>query len=84
VHEQNGHKFVQRQFYQVVLCAYCREFLLNAAGMQCEDCKYVCHKKCFGNVVTKCISKSNAETVREAIVSSSIYDDVLMGLIGQG
>lgn len=31
--------------------------------MQCEDCRYVCHKKCFNHVVTKCISKSNAETV---------------------
>lgn len=63
VHEQNGHKFVLKQFYTVILCAYCRDFLLNAAGMKCEDCNYVCHKKCFSNVVTKCISKSSAETV---------------------
>ena len=52
----NGHKFVQRQFYQIILCAFCNEFLLNAAGYQCEDCRYTCHKKCYQNVVTKCIS----------------------------
>ena len=64
VQEQNGHKFVLRQFYTLAICAFCREFLLNGIGMQCEDCKYLCHKKCLNHVVTKCISKSNAETVR--------------------
>lgn len=59
VHEMNGHKFVQRQFYQIIMCAFCSEFLLNAAGYQCEDCRYTCHKKCYEKVVTKCISKSN-------------------------
>ncbi|KAK2459676.1 hypothetical protein APHAL10511_008321 [Amanita phalloides] len=59
VHEQNGHKFVQRQFYQLMLCAFCSDFLLNAAGYQCEDCRYTCHKKCYEKVVTKCISRSN-------------------------
>lgn len=62
IHEQNGHKFVQKQFYAVVLCALCGEFLLKGAGMQCEDCKYACHKSCYVKVVTKCISKSNADT----------------------
>ncbi|KAL4251848.1 protein kinase superfamily protein [Abortiporus biennis] len=59
VHEMNGHKFVQRQFYQIILCAFCGDFLLNAVGYQCEDCRYTCHKKCYEKVVTKCISKSN-------------------------
>ncbi|KAF8134000.1 hypothetical protein EV363DRAFT_1214730 [Boletus edulis] len=59
VHEMNGHKFVQRQFYQIMLCAFCNDFLLNATGYQCEDCRYTCHKKCYDKVVTKCISKSN-------------------------
>ncbi|KAH7100378.1 hypothetical protein BKA62DRAFT_771645 [Auriculariales sp. MPI-PUGE-AT-0066] len=61
VHEMNGHKFVQRQFYQVMLCAYCSTFLVNAAGYQCEDCRFTCHKKCYEKVVTKCISQSNAD-----------------------
>ncbi|KAF6757580.1 protein kinase C1 [Ephemerocybe angulata] len=59
VHEMNGHKFVQRQFYQLMLCAFCSDFLLNAVGYQCEDCRYTCHKKCYEKVVTKCIAKSN-------------------------
>lgn len=62
VHEMYGHKFVQRQFYNIVRCAFCGDFLKYSAGMQCEDCKYTCHTKCYGSVVTKCISKSNAET----------------------
>ncbi|GAA5981589.1 hypothetical protein JCM11641_004108 [Rhodosporidiobolus odoratus] len=66
IHEQNGHKFIQKQFYAVVLCALCGEFLLKGAGMQCEDCKYACHKNCFRKVVTKCISKSNADVDNDA------------------
>ncbi len=69
VHEQNGHKFVQRQFYQLMLCAFCSDFLLNAAGYQCEDCRYTCHKKCYEKVVTKCISRSNTG-VRNCLVHS--------------
>ena len=59
----NGHKFVARQFYQIMMCAYCGDFLLKASGYQCEDCRYTCHRECYPKVVTKCISKSNAETV---------------------
>jgi hypothetical protein len=61
VFEMNGHKFVQRQFFQPILCALCQEFLLTGEGYQCEDCRYACHKKCYPKVVTKCISKSNAD-----------------------
>ncbi|KAK4188141.1 kinase C-like protein [Podospora australis] len=62
VHEMHGHKFVQKQFYNIMRCALCGEFLKYSAGMQCEDCKYTCHTKCYTSVVTKCISKSNAES----------------------
>ncbi|KAF2018738.1 calcium-independent protein kinase C [Aaosphaeria arxii CBS 175.79] len=62
IHEQYGHKFVQQQFYNIMRCALCGEFLKYAAGMQCSDCKYTCHKKCYSKVVTKCITQSNAET----------------------
>ncbi|KAL5091230.1 Serine/threonine kinase [Trichoderma cf. simile WF8] len=62
VHEMFGHKFVQHQFYNIMRCALCGDFLKYSAGMQCEDCKYTCHNKCYSSVVTKCISKSNAET----------------------
>ncbi|KAF8517369.1 hypothetical protein BU17DRAFT_49890 [Hysterangium stoloniferum] len=67
VHEMNGHKFVQKQFYQIILCAFCNEFLLNALGYQCEDCRYTCHKKCYEKVVTKCISKSTNELDRDEV-----------------
>ncbi|KAL0261108.1 Serine/threonine kinase [Diplodia seriata] len=62
IHEQYGHKFVQQQFYNIMRCALCGDFLKYAAGMQCSDCKYTCHKKCYHKVVTKCITQSNAET----------------------
>lgn len=62
VHEMYGHKFIEQQFYNIMRCALCGEFLKYSAGMQCEDCKYTCHTKCYPSVVTKCISKSNAET----------------------
>lgn len=62
IHEQYGHKFVQQQFYNIMRCALCGDFLKYAAGMQCSDCKYTCHKKCYQKVVTKCITQSNAET----------------------
>lgn len=62
VHEQYGHKFVQQQFYNIMRCALCGEFLKYAAGMQCSDCKFTCHKKCYTKVVTKCITQSNAES----------------------
>lgn len=42
-------------------CAYCGEFL-RYSGFQCEDCKFLCHKKCYTNVVTKCIAKVSTET----------------------
>lgn len=50
-----------------MLCAFCNDFLLNALGYQCEDCRYTCHKKCYEKVVTKCISKSYVG-VRKSIV----------------
>ncbi|KAL2864690.1 protein kinase c [Aspergillus lucknowensis] len=62
VHEKQGHKFVTQQFYNIMRCALCGDFLKYAAGMQCADCKYLCHRKCYPKVVTKCISKANYET----------------------
>lgn len=62
VFEQYGHKFVVQQFYNIMRCALCGDFLKYGTGMQCSDCRYTCHKKCFPKVVTKCITQSNAET----------------------
>lgn len=34
--ELRGHKFVARQFYQVMTCAFCDKFLVNNTGYQCQ------------------------------------------------
>ncbi|CAI5758641.1 unnamed protein product [Candida verbasci] len=60
VFEQQGHQFVQKQFYNIMSCALCGEFL-RYTGYQCQDCKFLCHRKCYQKVVTKCISKSGAD-----------------------
>ncbi|CAG8695674.1 27495_t:CDS:2, partial [Racocetra persica] len=60
VHEQNGHKFLQQIFYQIMKCAYCEELFVNE-GYQCDDCKLTCHKRCYTKLVTKCITMSHAE-----------------------
>ncbi|KAG8990674.1 Serine/threonine kinase [Tulasnella sp. 427] len=65
IHEMNGHKFIAHQFYQIMKCAYCGEFLFKGSGYQCDDCRYTCHRECFPKVVTKCISKSNAEAEKD-------------------
>ncbi|XBW37923.1 hypothetical protein QEN19_003503 [Hanseniaspora menglaensis] len=61
VFEQHGHHFVQKNFYNIMCCAYCGDFL-RYTGFQCLDCKFLCHKKCYKQVVTKCIAKSSSET----------------------
>lgn len=60
VYEQHGHQFVQKQFYSIMRCALCGEFL-PYNGYQCQDCKFLCHKKCYQKVITKCISKSSTD-----------------------
>lgn len=62
VHELYGHKFVAQQFYNIMRCALCGELLKYSIGMQCSDCKYLCHEKCYSQVVTKCISQSNTQS----------------------
>ncbi|CAR22025.1 protein kinase C [Lachancea thermotolerans CBS 6340] len=61
VYEQHGHHFVQKSFYNIMCCAYCGDFL-RYSGFQCQDCKFLCHKKCYNHVVTKCIAKSSSDT----------------------
>jgi hypothetical protein len=75
----NGHQFVQLQFYQPIMCALCQEFLLTGEGYQCEDCRYACHKKCYPKVVTKCISKSNADGVSPDTLKLGTISDITGG-----
>lgn len=60
VFNQHGHEFVQKQFYNIMCCAFCGEFL-RYTGFQCQGCKFLCHKKCYEKVVTRCIAKLNNE-----------------------
>ncbi|CAL9735788.1 protein kinase C-like 1 [Monosporozyma servazzii] len=72
IFEQHGHHFVQKSFYNIMSCAYCGEFL-RYTGFQCQDCKFLCHKKCYTNVVTKCIAKtSNDDDSDETKLSHNI------------
>lgn len=71
VFEQHGHQFVQKQFYNIMACALCGEFL-RYTGYQCQDCKFLCHKKCYQKVVTKCISKSSTDLDDEAKLNHRI------------
>jgi hypothetical protein len=65
--EHNGHSFVAKQFYSIMTCALCGEFLMGGTGYQCDDCRYFCHKKCGPQVLFKCISKSHSEADAEKI-----------------
>lgn len=71
VFEQHGHQFVQKQFYNIMCCALCGEFL-RYSGYQCQDCKFLCHKKCYQKVVTKCILKSGTTLDDEAKLNHRI------------
>lgn len=71
VFEQHGHHFVQKQFYNIMCCAFCGEFL-RYTGFQCQDCRFLCHKKCYQKVVTKCISKSGDSADDEAKLNHHI------------
>lgn len=71
VFEQHGHHFVQKQFYNIMCCAFCGEFL-RYTGFQCQDCKFLCHKKCYQKVVTMCISKSGDSGDDEAKLNHHI------------
>ncbi|ODQ63758.1 kinase-like protein, partial [Nadsonia fulvescens var. elongata DSM 6958] len=62
IHEIHGHQFMEHQFYNIMRCAFCGDFLKYSVGFQCQDCRYTCHKSCYTKVVTKCISKSSTET----------------------
>ncbi|KAJ3024977.1 UNVERIFIED_CONTAM: Serine/threonine kinase [Siphonaria sp. JEL0065] len=61
VFPKKGHKFAPTQFYQVMKCAVCCEFLISSQGYQCQACKYTCHKKCQPRVFSKCITLGEKE-----------------------
>jgi hypothetical protein len=54
VYPRNGHRYVARQFYQVMQCTICGEFL-GRQGYQCTSCTNTIHPRCYNRVITKCI-----------------------------
>ena len=57
--EQSGHRFVSTQFYNIVLCAYCRQFFRDGSGMKCEDCEYAwCVRGQQVTILTPAVTKS--------------------------
>lgn len=54
VYPRNGHRYFARQFYQVMQCTVCNEFL-GRQGYQCQSCNHTIHPRCYSRVVTKCI-----------------------------
>lgn len=71
VYEQHGHQFVQKQFYNIMCCALCGDFL-RYTGYQCQDCKFLCHRKCYQKVVTRCSEKSNVDMDDESRLNHRI------------
>lgn len=55
----NGHQFVQKQNYGIVVCAACNDFILNGIAYKCKECRYLCHIKCSSKAITKCIAESD-------------------------
>ncbi|KAJ8331322.1 Serine/threonine kinase [Batrachochytrium dendrobatidis] len=64
IYPRNGHRFFAMQFYQVMQCAFCNEFL-GRQGYQCQTCRYTVHPKCHHRVITKCISSEEINTVED-------------------
>ncbi|KAJ3149573.1 Serine/threonine kinase [Geranomyces variabilis] len=69
---KRGHKFIAMQFYQVMKCVVCTEFLMSGQGYQCQLCKFTCHKKCQSRVLAKCITKGNEEKDEEDGVNDQL------------
>jgi serine/threonine protein kinase len=54
---RQGHKLVNTDSYNIFYkCAACGGFILNG-GLQCVECRYVCHNKCSHMIIAKCITK---------------------------
>ncbi|KAJ3404437.1 Serine/threonine kinase, partial [Chytridiales sp. JEL 0842] len=68
---KRGHKFTTMQFYQVMKCAVCSEFLMSGQGYQCQACKYTCHNKCQPRVISKCITVGDEDKDGDSAESPS-------------
>ncbi|KAJ3022317.1 Serine/threonine kinase [Thoreauomyces humboldtii] len=69
VFPKNGHRFLPQSFYHVMQCALCNEFL-GRQGYQCQTCSYTVHAKCYNRVITKCMTKEEVRTQKDANTGS--------------
>jgi len=60
-----GHKLVSNDSYNIFYkCAVCDGIILYG-GLQCVECKYICHNKCARMIIAKCITKSTNDNNNE-------------------
>ncbi|KAI8894225.1 kinase-like domain-containing protein [Globomyces pollinis-pini] len=64
IYFRNGHRYVARQFYQVMQCTICNEFL-GRQGYQCTSCNNTVHPRCYERVITKCIPLEDMATAAD-------------------
>ncbi|KAJ3260209.1 Serine/threonine kinase [Chytriomyces hyalinus] len=60
---RNGHRFYATNSL-ILQCAVCNELSSMEKFYQCRGCDYVCHVKCFSNVITKCITHEDMQTAK--------------------
>lgn len=65
VYPRNGHLFNAKEFYQVLKCALCNEFL-GLQGYQCDCCSYTIHPRCYERVITKCIPLDQIANLKDS------------------
>ncbi|KAI7871614.1 kinase-like domain-containing protein [Spinellus fusiger] len=58
IYEKNGHVFITRRFYHIMRCGLCSELMVKFI-FRCKECGFSCHKQCYPNIVTKCMSQSS-------------------------
>lgn len=63
LYPRNDHKFAATQFYNVMQCAVCTEFM-SGQGYQCTGCQYACHPRCYTRVITKCITEDTYKKLK--------------------
>ena len=55
-----GHKLEPKRVYQPMRCAACYEIMLGVSCYQCQECQYLCHRRCCKHIHSKCITEMNS------------------------
>lgn len=77
-----GHRLETRRFYKPIRCARCSEFVLSGSALQCQNCKFLCHKRCKDALLTECCKAYPEDRppapIRFALTSHSWQQSSLM------